>query len=214
MSSCRAPALLPSGSLERVIAALRGPGWIVLDDFVPDDLTSALSAELDLLQSGQQLQRAGTGSGTSPDRSGALRGDSIRWLETGASRAQDELLALLDAWRLALNRALWLGLEEIEAHYACYPPGAGYARHRDRFRDDDARVLSLVIYLNRDWGDDDGGQLRLHLDGAEHDVVPSLGRAVLFLSADVEHEVVPARRERRSIAGWFRRRVLRTADGR
>jgi SM-20-related protein len=208
MSSCRVPALIPSDSLQRAVAALRGVGWIVLEDFVSDELASALSAELDALQSAQHLQRAGTGRGSAPDRSGGLRGDSIRWLEPGVSPVQDELFAVLDAWRLALNRELWLGLEDVEAHYACYPPGAGYARHRDRFRDDDARVLSLVLYLNRDWVDDDGGQLRLHLDADVHDVAPRLGHAVLFLSADLDHEVMPARRERRSIAGWFRRRML------
>ena len=34
------------------------------------------------------------------------------------------------------------------------------------------------------------------------------GTFVAFLSADFEHEVLPARRERLALAGWFRRRVL------
>jgi SM-20-related protein len=115
----------------------------------------------------------------------------------------------MDSLRQALNRELLLGLEELEAHFALYPPGAGYARHRDRFRDDDARVLSTVFYLNPDWREADGGALRLHLPAcapvAHRDFFPVAGTLVVFLSADFEHEVLPASRDRLSIAGWMRR---------
>jgi len=92
-------------------------------------------------------------------------------------------------------------------HYALYPPGAGYARHRDRFRDDDARVLSCVAYLNDRWGPHDGGALRLHLDGGPRDVAPIGGTLVAFLADRVEHEVLPATRQRLAVAGWFRSRA-------
>ena len=111
--------------------------------------------------------------------------------------------------REALNRRLLLGMIELEAHYALYPPGAAYARHRDRFRDDDARVLSTVLYLNADWREEDGGALRLYLGGDAKnphlDIYPNAGTLVLFLSAEFDHEVLPATRERLSVAGWFRR---------
>ena len=35
-------------------------------------------------------------------------------------------------------------------------------------------------------------------------VVPLLGTVVTFLSEDFPHEVLPANRDRFSIAGWFR----------
>jgi SM-20-related protein len=46
-------------------------------------------------------------------------------------------------------------------------------------------------------------------DGQEtsHDILPLGGRLVLFLSDLIEHEVLPARRERYSITGWFRRQT-------
>ena len=106
-----------------------------------------------------------------------------------------------------LNRELMLGLDELEAHFAMYAPGTRYAKHRDRFRDDDARVLSSVLYLNDDWQESDGGALRLYLPDRHLDVYPSAGKLVLFLSADFEHEVLAATRDRLSIAGWFRRRA-------
>ncbi|MEG0248677.1 MAG: 2OG-Fe(II) oxygenase, partial [Pseudomonas sp.] len=91
--------------------------------------------------------------------------------------------------------------------FALYPPGAFYRKHLDRFRDDDRRAVSAVIYLNPDWSADDGGELRMSLrDGVEHDVRPIGGSLVVFLSADIPHEVLPARRDRLSVTGWFRRR--------
>ena len=97
---------------------------------------------------------------------------------------------------------------DVEAHFAHYPPGARYVRHRDRFRDDDHRVVSLVVYLNADWdAPRNGGELRLYdTAGNAHDVAPLGGRAACFLSADIEHEVLPATRDRLSVAAWLRRR--------
>ena len=110
--------------------------------------------------------------------------------------------------RTSCNRELALGLFEFEAHYALYPPGTRYARHRDRFRDDDARVLSCVLYLNDAWCAEDGGALRVHLDDARRlDVVPAGGTLVAFLSARFEHEVLASQRQRLALTGWFRRRA-------
>jgi SM-20-related protein len=69
-------------------------------------------------------------------------------------------------------------------------------------------VLSCVLYLNREWGPEDRGQLRLYRPGAAPlDIPPQGGTLVTFLSDRFEHEVVPARRERLSLTGWFRRRA-------
>jgi SM-20-related protein len=107
-----------------------------------------------------------------------------------------------------LNRELMLGLVECESHYAVYPPGAGYTRHLDRLRDSDARVVSAVFYLNEAWRAADGGALRLYLaDGSSRDILPHAGTLLLFLSAQFEHEVLPATRERMSIACWMRQRT-------
>lgn len=202
MMDCALPGL------ECVISALERDGWSVLTDFLERDAVAALAAECRAFDAQARLAPAATGRGSSHAHAG-LRGDRTRWFEPAApTSAQALYWAHMEALRRALNRALLLGLEELEAHYALYPPGAGYARHRDRFRDDDARVLSSVLYLNDDWRDADGGALRLHMPAGVHDVAPRGGTLVLFLSADVEHEVLPAMRERLSIAGWFRRRAI------
>ena len=65
-----------------------------------------------------------------------------------------------------------------------------------------------MIYLNADWLPEQGGALRLHPEGAARvDIAPEAGRMVMFLSAEMLHEVLPTQRERLSLAGWFRRRA-------
>lgn len=194
--------------LDTLCEALRERSFCIVDDLLPHELLHELAADCAWRERSGAFKRAGTGRGASAMQN-ALRDDSIHWLENGGSDAPaTHFLARMETLRIGLNRRLLLGLHEIEAHYAVYPAGGGYARHRDRFRDDDARVLSLVVYLNPEWDAADGGELRLHLDPGALDVAPMLGRSVLFLSDAVEHEVLPAQRTRRSIAGWFRQRPL------
>ncbi|UHQ19476.1 2OG-Fe(II) oxygenase [Lysobacter sp. KIS68-7] len=184
--------------------ALDAHGACRLPAFPDDAATRALREEL--LRVKGDLVPAAVGRGIGRGTRTEIRGDATLWLDdarTGAAAAA--YLASLDALRVALNRRLFLGLDEVEAHYAAYPAGARYAKHRDRFRDSDLRVVSFVTYLNPDWRDEDGGALRLSLDTGDIDVVPRTG-SVCFLS-ELEHEVLPATRERCSIAAWMRRRA-------
>jgi SM-20-related protein len=137
-----------------------------------------------------------------------IRGDRVRWMDpAGASRGEQRVLERIERLRLAVNQRLVLGAFELELHWALYPPGARYARHRDRHRGSDARVLSLVLYLNPVWEARDGGALRIHLGHGSHlDVRPLGGTLVVFASDRFDHEVRPARRERLSLTGWLRRR--------
>src|SRR5690606_40913567 len=84
--------------------------------------------------------------------------------------------------------------------------GAGYSRHLDRFKDNPLRTVSVVLYLNSQWQPGDGGELRLHLPEGSVDVAPRAGTLAVFMSDSILHEVLPARRQRASLVGWFRRR--------
>lgn len=191
--------------VETVAAAIERCGWSIVAPFFTAEEIAALARECAAFENSGTLTAAGVGRRR--ELSG-LRGDRTRWFEPETlTPAQAAYWSRMDALRIALNRRLLLGLDVLEAHYALYPPGAGYARHRDRFRDDTARVLSSVVYLNPDWQSNDGGALRLYLTNDDtYDVAPLGGTLVLFLSAEIEHEVLPAMRDRRSVAGWFRRR--------
>lgn len=199
------------GQMEEVAAiagAISSGGVAIVPSFVDAALVAALRRRALDLDAAGEFAAAGIGRGAGLAQRRDVRGDRIRWIDAAsADAAESALLEALERVRLEVNRALALGAFELEAHYAIYPSGAGYARHRDRFRDDDARVLSIVAYLNDEWREEDGGALRLHLPAGARDVAPIGGTLVAFLSDAVEHEVLPARRERLAIAGWFRRRM-------
>jgi SM-20-related protein len=140
-------------------------------------------------------------------RSEAIRGDFTCWLSKPLLDAELALMQRLEQLRLQLNRDAFLGLFELELHYARYPPGAAYSRHVDQPMGSTQRKLSLVLYLNADWQAADGGVLRIHnADESFVDVEPVAGRLVCFLTPGRVHEVLQTRRERLSISGWFRSR--------
>ncbi|NWL23472.1 2OG-Fe(II) oxygenase [Pseudomonas umsongensis] len=193
--------------LLQIVDDLATRGWSQQNIFLPQDLTRALAAECRKRAAEGELAPAAVGRGPSSEIREGIRGDHIQWIEPGQAEVCDSYLALMDSLREALNRGLFLGLEDFESHFAMYPPGAFYLKHVDRFRDDDRRMVSAVVYLNDAWLPEQGGQLRMYLEeGAQCDVVPVGGCLVVFLSGEVPHEVLPASRERLSLTGWFRRR--------
>ncbi|WP_144156474.1 2OG-Fe(II) oxygenase [Paraburkholderia sp. BCC1885] len=192
----------------RILDALHDHGWSEQDNFLAPDLTLSLALECATLAAAGTLAWARISQGAARSRQPEIRGDRISWLEAGQSEACDRYLAIMETLRIALNRGLFLGLEEYESHFAFYAPGDSYLQHRDQFRHDDSRTVSVVIYLNADWLPEHGGELRLHPEGLDiRDISPVGSRIAVFLSADMLHEVLPATRDRLSLAGWFRRRA-------
>ena len=203
-----ATASLAETALARVCTAIAEDRMAVEPDFVALPIVRALAMEARRRDAAGDFHAARVGRGRERVERADVRGDRTAWLEECPSvPVEIALHAALGELRAALNDALFLGLFLFEGHYAIYPPGAFYRPHRDRFRDDDTRVLSCVLYLNDAWTHADGGALRFHLDtGAARDVLPLGGTLVCFLADRFEHEVLPASRERLSVTGWFRRR--------
>jgi SM-20-related protein len=201
-------ATAAAASVAKVCAALAAGTSAVVPDFLPPPVIAALGAIARRRDAAGAFRAARIG--LDPDRieRNDIRGDRTLWLDEQAPAPTERLLwQALEQLRSALNEATFLGLFAFEGHYAIYPPGASYRRHRDRFRDDDARLVSCVLYLNEAWTAADGGALRIHLsENNARDVLPIGGTLVCFLADQYEHEVLPATRERLSIAGWFRRR--------
>ncbi len=197
----------PQFDLKAAASALAADGWCVQPGLLSTPQTRALAIECTAMHDARLLVSARTGAARSAS---ALRGDSTHWFVDDAMSAPQQAFAeRIDALRVALNRELMLGLVDCESHYAVYRPGAGYARHLDRLRHSDARVVSAVFYLNEGWREADGGALRLYLaDGSARDIYPHAGNLLLFLSAQFEHEVLPATRDRMSIACWMRQHAM------
>ena len=145
--------------------------------------------------------RVGTKALEAPE----IRNDDISWIdESDLKPAEISLFAFFEKLRRRLNQELFLGLTDFEAHYARYDAGHFYAKHVDRFNDNNARVISVVLYLNENWTESDGGSLKLSTTPPTL-ILPQGGTLVCFTSEDIEHEVLPAHRTRLSIAAWFRR---------
>ena len=192
-----------------LVARIAQQGWAAQPDFIPPSVAEALRHDgLNAWHSGA-FRAAGTGRAGGHAVRPNIRSDQVLWLDDcPPSPALDYYRQALEQLRLACNREMLLGLFELEAHFSVYSAGSFYQRHLDRFHDDGRRTLSTVLYLNKDWHADDGGQLRLYLDDrSSQDIGPRSGTLVVFFSARFEHEVLPARRQRLSIAGWLRRRV-------
>ncbi len=209
MNNNAEPALVVLQSeplIDAVSQALADHGWWLGEAAVDSELVNALRADLLALRANDELERAGIGRDLDFQLAERVRGDRIHWLSR-ASTVQTRLLEQMETLRLTLNENLFLGLFEFEAHYAHYPPGSFYRRHVDSFKGAANRIVSAVIYLNEDWQAGDGGELVLYA-GSSNEILariaPRAGSMVLFLSEELPHEVLPARRDRYSIAGWYR----------
>lgn len=200
-------AVLPEHRLNELVDALVEQGWYMGQDFIPKALYAPLYAETMRKADHDALSAAGIGRGRAHHRRSDIRGDSIQWLNHG-SQAQRRYLEAMGELQLALNKALFLGLFEYEAHFAYYPAGAFYKRHLDSFRGRANRIISTVSYLNPDWPGNGGGEMAIFSENSPHEelirIRPEAGTFVCFLSEQVPHEVLPTRYPRASIAGWFR----------
>jgi SM-20-related protein len=189
----------------RIVEALFQDGYIILNGLFSDEQLQGLFIDIKQTDS-RNFHPAGIGRDQTHQLNRFVRRDRIYWLETDYVPAQF-YLDWSEQLRQRLNRELFLGLFDFECHYAHYPTGAFYKRHRDAFRGFSNRRLSSILYLNPDWQPNDGGELVLY--GRDENVVletvlPTFGTTVLFLSEDFPHEVLPASRSRYSLTGWFR----------
>ena len=195
---------------ERIANSLATTGWYAGESIFADELSARLAQRARSLADAHELHPASVGHNVGMQTNTQLRGDDTRWLApTPDDASERDAMAAVHALRVHLNQALFLGAQESELHFARYAPGAFYVTHRDRFRDDDARLVSLVFYLNDDWPDDAGGELVLYTDDESDTVIarvqPDAGTMVCFLSERFPLEVLPANRERYSLTGWLRR---------
>jgi SM-20-related protein len=200
-----------ASGLETLSSPIAEQGWAVQPGVLDAREVGAWSLEALASFRNGEFRRAGVGRGEGHRIRPQVREDFVRWLDPpGATSSERRYFELMEHLRQTLNRELTLGLLELEAHLALYPPGARYRCHLDQFENEAGRILSVSLYLNPDWGADDGGALRLYLGEPEsepfEDMLPEGGTLVCFLSDRFHHEVLPSRRERLSATGWFTRR--------
>jgi len=210
--------------LDDLANALQRTVYAIYQSALPESLVDVLWLECNQLPD-TEFKKAGVGRQDEFQLNRDIRRDKIHWLD-GETPSQQAFMAWMEGLRLGLNQRLFLGLFDYECHFARYGEGAFYKKHLDAFKTPEEshlpkRLLSSVLYLNRDWGNEDGGELLLYPPQDENTpediqplavVAPLYGRLVVFLSDEFPHEVALARRERQSIAGWFRSQGLAVAQ--
>ncbi len=190
--------------LNLVADGLADHGFAIIDDFLSAAEVQSI-LQLDALKNGLlQFKRAGIGKLQDKQINEAIRGDYIEWIDrVSADPALQVYLAKLQELISFVNQNLFLSLKDYEVHMTIYPPGSYYKRHLDQFKKDDHRKLSVICYLNENWIEEEGGQLRIYLPEKSIDVLPLAGRLVCFRSDQLEHEVLAATRPRLSLTGWI-----------
>jgi SM-20-related protein len=194
---------------EKIADGLAEKSFVIVDDFLrPSEVIDILNTD-EFNNAKLHFKKAGIGKQGHHQVNESIRGDFIQWIHP--EKASNPIKLYTD--RLAkliqyLNQTLFLSLKDSEVHLTVYPVGTFYKRHLDQFKADDHRKLSIICYLNDDWNESDGGQLRIYLSEGVLDILPVSGRLVCFRSDKIEHEVLPASRDRLSITGWIVDRIL------
>lgn len=184
------------------IEQLGSQGYFVRDSF----LGHALALEAIGEASAVPLRAAGVSrTGEVVD---SVRSDEMAWLtESESPAALREVYARFAQLMRSLNEGAWLGLKRFDLQLARYRPGAKYVRHFDAFRGEESRRITAIVYLNRQWVREHGGQLRLLVE-PPCEVEPLLDRLIVFRADTVEHEVVTACADRWAITAWYSATVL------
>ncbi len=187
---------------ELITDGLVKKGYILIEDALDVKLTQNL---LQFAKEIKNYKRAGISNASELHIDSTKRSDKTHWVD-GDNSLTSEYLTFCDGLRHYLNQSLYLGLNYYESHFAIYENGAFYEKHLDAFKGSKNRVVTTVLYLNEEWKEEDGGELLIYdeNDNKINKVVPKLGTLVVFLSDKFPHEVLPAKRKRYSIAGWFR----------
>lgn len=177
----------------------------IAENFLSEALASHLKDNLNSLYAEKQLVAAGTGNEKVTVLNTLVRGDKIFWLDRSHNNAyENEFFDLMDDFVNHLNRTCYTGITGYEFHYTLYEKGSFYKKHLDQFRNDGSRQYSMIMYLNTDWQEKDGGELCIHHGDNLQNISPVNGKSVFFKSSELEHEVLVTNKSRMSITGWLK----------
>ena len=174
--------------------------------FLSLDLSNHLKQNLQSLVKQNLMKAAGTGNSEIISHDGAVRSDSIYWLDREHNNEfENEFFDQIDDFRKYLNRSCFAGINSYEFHYSLYETGSFYKRHLDQFKNNPSRKYSMISYLNEDWQENDGGQLMVYQTYNDQKIAPTQGKTVFFKSDQLQHEVLVTNQRRMSITGWLKR---------
>ncbi len=159
--------------IDRIADGLANDGISVIDDFLSKEEVTGIIHTDEFKNGLLRFKKAGIGKSQEKQINESIRGDYIQWLDHANAvppiQLYQERLSQLATF---LNQALFLSLKDFESHMTIYPVGSFYKRHIDQFKKDDHRKLSVICYLNENWMEDEGGQLRVYFPGGSKDFFP------------------------------------------
>lgn len=184
-------------NVDQILDDLDQHGFSIVDDAYSSEYQHAVSQEC--LSHLNEFRNAAIQNGVVNN----IRSDHILWLQP-EFQISHQHIQTLQQFSQILNRAFYLGIKDVEAHFACYHAGEFYTLHRDNPQDKNGRMISSVYYLHGQWQTDWGGELRLQdKHGQWHIIQPKPNRMALFQS-DLLHEVLISKQQRLSITAWLR----------
>jgi Rps23 Pro-64 3,4-dihydroxylase Tpa1-like proline 4-hydroxylase len=177
----------------------------ISEHFLSADLAHNLKQNLIVLNQNSLLQSAGIGNSEKLSYDGAIRSDSIYWLDKKHNNAfENEFFTQIEAFILYLNTTCYTGITGYEFHYSLYESGDFYLKHLDQFKNNPSRKYSMISYLNANWEINDGGELVIHQLENNQKISPTQGKTVFFKSDELVHEVLVTQKTRMSITGWLK----------
>ena len=177
----------------------------IADDFLSKILSAHLKENLIALYANKQLLLAGTGNLTGLTHDKLTRSDKIYWLDREHNNVhENSFFELMDSFVKYLNSSCYTGITGYEFHYTLYEKGSFYKRHLDQFRNNKSREYSMIMYLNDNWQQQDGGELCVFHSDHLQTIAPRNGKCVFFKSSELEHEVLLTQQPRLSITGWLK----------
>jgi len=177
----------------------------IADNFLNTALATSLKDNLIALYDNNQMLSAGTGNVDAISFDKSVRSDKIFWLDRRHNdKSENDFFDLMDEFVSYLNSTCYTGITGYEFHYAMYEKGTFYKKHMDRFRSDSSRLFSMIMYLNEDWEQSDGGELCIHHADHLQNISPNKGKSIFFKSNELLHEVLVTQKPRMSITGWLK----------
>lgn len=176
----------------------------ITNNFLSTALAIHLKENLVTLYQQRKLLAAGTGN-TNINYDEKFRSDIIYWLDRSHNNIhENSFFDLMDSFVSFLNETCYTGITGYEFHYTMYEAGTFYKKHLDQFRSNDSRKYSMILYLNNEWEQGDGGELCIHHLESKENIAPTNRKAVFFKSSELEHEVLVSNKQRMSITGWLK----------
>ncbi len=186
----------------KILQDIETNSYSVCDNFISLSETEVFLSKIKELEGKKLFKLAAIGNSELKQTNQDIRSDSIFWLDN-KDKTVSVFFEKIDELVTNINRHFYLGLNDYEFHLAHYPAGAFYKKHKDAFKSDDARKISVILYLNKTWKKENSGELKLYIENSEKIIEPIAGRLVVFES-HLEHEVLESKTDRYSITGWLK----------